>query len=155
MAGIYILDTSAIISGKNLPYDVEYYIPESVLNEIKFRDNLSFFLENLKVHNPGKESIEKAIEFASKTGDIHKLSKTDLDIIALAIEINGIVITDDYAIQNVLKYIGLNYSGLSQREISKIFQWKYRCTGCMRYYEKYYESCPVCGSKLKLVKKHL
>jgi len=155
MAGIYILDTSAIISGKNLPYDVEYYIPESVLNEIKFRDNLSIFLENLKVRNPGKESIEKVIEYASKTGDINKLSKTDIDIIALAIEINGTVITDDYAIQNVLKYIGLKYSGLSQREISKIFQWKYRCTGCMRYYEKYYESCPVCGSKLKLVKKHL
>ncbi len=155
MAGIYILDTSAIISGKNLPYDAEYYVPESVLNEIRYRDNLSFFLENLKVHNPCKESIEKAIEFANKTGDIHKLSKTDLDIIALAIEINGIVITDDYAIQNVLKYIGLKFSGLSQREISKIFQWKYRCTGCMRYYEKYYESCPVCGSKLKLVKKHL
>ncbi len=155
MAGIYILDTSAIISGKNLPFDVEYYVPGSVLNEIKFRDRLSFFLEKLKVHDPGRESIEKAIEFAKRTGDIYKLSKTDIDVIALAIEINGTVITDDYAIQNVLKSVGLKYSGLSEKEISKIFQWKYRCTGCMRYYEKYYESCPVCGSKLKLVKKHL
>ncbi len=155
MARAYILDTSAIISGKNLPFDGDYYIPESVLNEIKFTDKLSVFLERLKVYNPNEESIEKAIEYAKKTGDIHKLSKTDIDVIALAIKIKGIVITDDYAIQNVLKFIGLQYSGLSEKEISKIFQWKYRCTGCMRYYEKYYDSCPVCGSKLKLVKKHL
>ncbi|MDP8011201.1 MAG: hypothetical protein RAK23_00045 [Thermoplasmata archaeon] len=151
----YILDTSAFLSGKSFPLDNEIIIPESVLEELKNIEKYSILIEKSKIIQPSELSLKIAIEAAEKTGDINKLSKTDLDIIALSQEFDAVVITDDYAIQNVLKFLKKPYSGMAIKEIKQNFKWVYRCTGCKIYFEEYYESCPVCGSSLKLVKKKL
>ncbi len=151
----YILDTSAFLSGKSIPMDIEIIIPKSVLEELKYKKNYSFLLERSRIMVPSELSIKIATEAAIKTGDINKLSKTDIDIIALSQEFDATVITDDYAIQNVLKFLNVPYMGMMMQEIKENFKWVYRCTGCKRYFDKYYESCPICGSPLKLVKKKL
>lgn len=40
-----------------------------------------------------------------------------MDIIALALQFNAIIITDDYAIQNVASRLKIKYSGASINEI--------------------------------------
>lgn len=153
MGKSYILDTSAFLSGKPVPSDIEIIIPESVLNEIKDKTKILYLLENSKIVNPSEISLKIAKEAAIRTGDINKLSDTDIDIIALSLEFDATVITDDFAIQNVLKFLNIKYTGMSMKEIENNFKWIYRCTGCKRYFSKYYDFCPVCGSPLKLVKK--
>jgi len=151
----YILDTSAFLSGKSIPLDIEIIIPESVIEELGGSGKYSLLLERSKIIVPSEMSVKIAMEAAERTGDINKLSKTDIDIIALSQEYDATVITDDYAIQNVLKFLNVPYMGMVMKEIKDNFGWVYRCTGCKRYYTRYYESCPVCGSPLKLVKKKL
>ncbi|MEL9998668.1 MAG: DNA-binding protein [Thermoplasmata archaeon] len=148
----YVLDTSAIISGKSLPLNIEVYVPKSVLKEIHFKKQY-YILERSKILNPSKNSVEKVNQAAKETGDIHKLSPVDIDVIALALDKNCVTITDDYAIQNVIKHLGLEFISLNENGIKKEFKWIYRCKGCKRYFDEFYDVCPFCGSELKLVKK--
>ncbi|WP_175266708.1 hypothetical protein [Acidiplasma cupricumulans] len=72
-----------------------------------------------------------------------------MDIIALALQFNAIIITDDYAIQNVASRLKIKYSGASINEIKREIRWLYRCTGCHKIYNEDIKECPVCGHKLK------
>ena len=90
-----ILDTSAIFSGKSLNInDLTLITTNSVLDEIKpggkdYR-NLQFLLEKgLLIFEPTKESINYIIDISKKTGDKSRLSKTDIDILALALDLNS------------------------------------------------------------------
>ncbi|MGC8584691.1 MAG: NOB1 family endonuclease [Thermoplasmata archaeon] len=147
-----ILDTSAIISGRPFPTDVETYTVPGVIDEIKINEEYYPVLENIKIIEPDDENLEKAYEAARKTGDINKLSPTDLEIISAAIEFRFSVVTDDYAIQNVLNYLKLDYITYAQEGIKELYIWIYRCTGCKRTYSRNFGTCPVCGSPLKLTR---
>ena len=146
----YIIDTSAMLSGNLNISEDGYVYPESVINEIK-KGSLEKILEvaNITTRSPGKEYIAKAREAALSTGDYNALSATDIDVLALAIELNGIIITDDYAIQNVAKYCGIAYSGGGISGIKKGIIWKYRCSGCHKIYDEYIKICPICGHEVK------
>lgn len=146
----YIIDTSAILSGKLNISEEDYIFPDSVIEEIK-KGSLVKILEvaDIKISSPEKKYIEKAREAALSTGDYNVLSATDIDVIALAIELNGIIVTDDYAIQNVAKYCGVEYTGGGISGIKKGIIWKYRCTGCHKIYSRYITTCPVCGHEVK------
>lgn len=146
----YIIDTSAILSGKLNISEEDYIYPDSVINEIK-KGSLVKILEvaDIKISIPGKKYIEKAREAALSTGDYNVLSATDIDVIALAIELNGIIVTDDYAIQNVAKYCGVEYTGGGIAGIKKSIIWKYKCTGCHKIYGQYIKTCPICGHEVK------
>lgn len=96
------------------------------------------------------ESVEEVKEAARKTGDIHKLSDTDIKVLAKALdEIKKgnevVLVTDDYAIQNVAMSLGIRFDGILHRQISKEFKWVKVCRGCGRRIES--EICPVCGSE--------
>ena len=145
---MYIPDSSAIIAGiKLVPQEV--IIPPSVLDEVHDKP---IEMELYRVESPDKMYVEKVKEKARKTGDIEVLSSTDIEILALALQENGIIITDDYAIQNVASHLGIKYQAAHMPEIKEIRKWKWRCTSCGRYFRRYYPACPVCGGNLKRVK---
>ena len=82
-----------------------------------------------------------------KIRDLPVISGTDCDVLALAGELGAAIFTDDFAIQNVAAGIGIAVQPLQQRAAKKI-RWKYRCSGCGRYFKAEGE-CPVCGSNIK------
>ncbi|MEM0139794.1 MAG: PIN domain-containing protein [Ferroplasma sp.] len=147
---LYIIDTSAILSGKLNITEENYIFPDSVLSEIK-KGNFAAIFDYITVKSmkPSPKYIEIARAQASRTGDLNVLSETDIDVIALAIELNGTIITDDYAIQNVAKSAGIKYSGSGIDQIKKEIKWKYRCTGCHKVFNEYIEICPICGHEVK------
>lgn len=156
-----IIDTSAIFSGKFLNInDVQMITPYSVLKEInpggKDYRNLQFLIEKgLKTYEPSKKSIIKIKEISEITGDYSRLSKTDIDILALALDLkndtenNVSILTDDYSIQNVSNYLKINYLNITQTGIKKRFIWSYKCMGCGKKFEKSINICPICGSSIK------
>ena len=148
---LYIIDTSAILSGKiNIASD-DYVFPDSVISEIR-KGNLKTIIEsidNIRIEIPENKYIGEVITFAKKTGDYYVLSRTDIEVIALALQLNATIVSDDYAIQNVAKLMGLKYSGAGIDTIKKEIKWKYRCTGCHKIYKNYIEICPICGHKTK------
>ncbi|MFA5772251.1 MAG: hypothetical protein WC974_05945 [Thermoplasmata archaeon] len=153
-----ILDASAFLSGMDFPANLELYTTPSILEELKFR-RMQTKIGNLidvgalTVVSPKKESAETITKQASKTGDIHRLSGPDIDILALALELDGEIITDDYSIQNVAVELNIKYSPMAQNGITKKIDWVCKCKGCKRIWKEMYENCPVCGSEIKTARK--
>ncbi len=153
---IYVLDTSAILSRKFNLNQENLVIPESVMEEIrlgKIARTLSWQEEDLKVFRPGVSSVSKVREAASDTGDLEKLSETDIDVVAVALEIGGTVVTDDFAIENVASKLGLKIMGADLKPISREIKWQFRCTGCGKRFSKHMKECPVCGHEVRRIAK--
>jgi len=155
---IYILDTSAILSGKPIHFEQNNMITSQLVsNELKPGGRLYNAFQFLKekgltIKTPSKESIKKIKEVTDITGDINRLSKTDIEILALAVDINnsekkGVIITDDYSIQNVANYLKIEFEPINQSGITKRFIWTCRCRGCGKKFKENIKICPICGTE--------
>jgi UPF0271 protein len=151
---VHVIDTSTIFMRKAY-YENMVTIPE-VVDEIKDENSqLYFSLLNLRVEEASERNVERVVEVAVKTGDIHKLSRTDIKLIAKALDLREkgedvVLVTDDYSIQNVAMSLGLKVDNIVQPKISKRFRWIKICKGCGRKVDG--EICPICGSEA-IVKK--
>ncbi|XRO77803.1 type II toxin-antitoxin system VapC family toxin [Methanocaldococcus sp. 10A] len=150
---IKVLDASAIIHGYN-PIIEEglHYITQEVLEEIESKKIIveqALNFGKLKIMSPNKECIKKVEEVVKKTGD--NLSQQDIGILALALNLNAILYTDDYGIQNVAKKLNIEVKGVSYEPTDKDFVWRKVCEGCKKLYPVNYkeEVCEICGSPLK------
>jgi len=149
-----ILDASAFYAGVPFRSSDDYYTTSLAYDEIKHikknQDVLGTLLETnrLKIREPNKESTETAIKAAKDTGDFPQLSKQDISIIALCIEMNGEIISDDFAISNVIKNLGLKISPIMTQGIKDVGKWVHYCPGCRTNHTNKKE-CPMCGTTLK------
>ena len=107
----------------------------------------------MAVMRPHEPPRARAREAAAKTGDLPRMSPADLDVLALAVELGGEVLSDDYRIQNVGRALGVPVRASDQRGIREAWEWVPRCTGCRRVLDAPRDDCPVCGSPVRLVKK--
>ncbi len=144
-----ILDSSIFFS--DCPVTGDLYTTPSVCDELidirskgKFE---KFSAEGLHVVSPSAGSREKVILAAKKTRDSCVISDTDLDLLALALDLDGVLHTDDFAIQNVAGVLGVQTIPINQRKAKRV-HWKYRCSGCGRYFDHDGE-CLICGSVIK------
>jgi len=149
----YVLDTSAILSGKDIPMDEDMYVPPGVLSEISEGGRWYRKLEMMKsaglteMQPPGT-IMDRVKEQASRTGDDIRLSETDMEVVALAIYVEGTILTDDYSIQNLAKSMDVQYKGIAQDEIDEEWEWNYRCENCRRWLKEPKDECPRCGGKV-------
>lgn len=147
----YVLDTSAILSRRFNFASQDILIPKSVINEIRkgrLRETISSLEGALNILSPSRKSVEIVTEASRKSGDLDVLSATDLDVVALAYETGSLIITDDYAIQNVASRLGVKYQGANISEIKREVEWKFRCTGCRKTFSSPVQNCPVCGHEI-------
>jgi UPF0271 protein len=144
-----VLDSSAFFSGIEL--SGELYTTPLVVNELKdLRSKARFDLlgeAGLRVIRPGKEAFVRVRDAASRWGEGEALSGTDREVLALAIELDASILTDDYALQNVAGKMGLAVVPLLQKG-ARGFLWRFKCSGCGKYAEGPGE-CPVCGALIK------
>lgn len=125
-------------------------VPEVAAEILDEASAIYFSVKNLRIEEASCESVDEVVEVAKKTGDIHKLSKTDIKVLAKAVDEvkkgnDVVLVTDDYAIQNVAMRLGIKFEGIIQSQISKEFKWVKVCRGCGRKIES--DICPVCGSE--------
>lgn len=160
---IIVLDTSALIAGYD-PFSSKekgIIVPE-VQEEIKINSIMNIRLElaiekgKIEVKVPLKKFKIKTIKIANRLGDAHVLSQTDLELLALALELkneglNPLIITDDYSIQNVANKMKIEFSSLTTKGINRLLKWIRYCPAC---YKKFNDNislkiCSICGTKLK------
>lgn len=110
----------------------------------------------LKVKTPLEKFRDNVKASATIVGDSYYLSETDLQILALALELKTtgycpLIITDDYSIQNVATQIGIEFSSLATFGIRRLLKWVRYCPACHKEYPANYNSkkCAVCGTELK------
>jgi UPF0271 protein len=144
-----VLDASAFFVDK--PIEGELYTTSAIIAEL--RDQSSRFrfdamqARGLAILEPGKRSLDQVRRAAEESGDITVISSTDTGLLALAIELEAVVVTDDFAVQNVAHRLGIGTEPLQQRRASPR-QWLYRCTGCGRILP-HSGVCEFCGASIK------
>ena len=146
-----VLDASALLSGAS--FDGELYTTPEAVREVRRHGSTpqldAVLATKVRVLTPAAGSLEAVDAVARETGDVARLSPTDRGLLALAREIGGTVLTDDYSIQNVAARLGVPYERVLERGIVEVVRWRYRCTGCGRFFDEPIKECPVCGSRVK------
>jgi len=157
-----VLDTSALIMGLDpLGLELETYSVPEVAEELRdqtgpsYRLTISSSSGRMRIRAPTLGSLREVAAKARSLGDRLVLSKTDASIIALAIDLRRegktpIIVSDDYAVQNVAEGMSIGYQSLSSLGIRQRYTWIYYCPACFkRYLTGEMQVCTVCGTKLK------
>ncbi len=147
----YIADTSFFLNF-NLIYNIFkiYTVPE-VIEEVKDRLNrIKLGMFDINVLNPKKKTIEEIKKKILEFMPLEKLSDTDIKIIALAYELKGIVLTDDFSIQNACYFLRIPFQGVT-REIKEAYIFRKLCPNCRKIYSNDKKKCSICGSNLKII----
>jgi endoribonuclease Nob1 len=144
-----VLDASFFFG--EFPTDGALFTVPSVIDELKdIRAKGNFeklCAQGLRVQSPTDESSRRVIAVAKTTKDVTVISPTDRDLLALALDLEADLYTDDFAIQNIALVLGVKTIPILQRKARRV-HWKYRCSGCGRYADHDGE-CPVCGAAIK------
>ena len=149
-----IIDASAFYAGIPFGSSNEFYTTSLIFDEIKhIKKNhgaidILVTTNRLKIRDPSSEFLEMARKESKKTGDFNQLSKQDISVIALCIQLKGELITDDFAISNVSKNLDIKISPLMTSGIKDVGTWIHYCPGCRKNFDSGSE-CPLCGTLLK------
>lgn len=143
-----VLDASVFFT--DLPVEGDMYTTPAVVTEVKTqaaRMRLALLEEQgLRIFAPGPAAVADVTVAARKSGDVMVLSETDTGILALANELDASVMTDDFAVQNTAQRLEIPVIPILQRRAKKR-TWKYRCTGCGRFWSAPGE-CQICGAEI-------
>jgi endoribonuclease Nob1 len=145
-----VVDASALLSGASL--DGELYTTPEAVSEVRRHGStpqLDAILDTkVRVLTPAKDALSAVEVAARETGDIARLSPADRGLLALAQALGASLLTDDYSIQNVASRMGIPYEAVLERGIREVVRWRYRCTGCGRFFADPTKECRVCGSRV-------
>ncbi len=153
---VYILDSTVFIEGYAQSLDglICMTVP-GVVSEVrqgKAAIEMDMMLKlGLKVSSPHERFMRQVERTVKKTKD--GASGTDIQVVALALQmsktkgVEAVIASDDYAVQNLAKKLGLAYVPVSQEGIKKEITWVRKCTNCGRYCSG--EECEICGAKTR------
>ncbi|MHA1562833.1 MAG: NOB1 family endonuclease [Promethearchaeota archaeon] len=165
-----ILDNTAFVSALDPNQialqnpGIRFYITSSVYDEALSNSRSSRLIEIaeaqqiLKVRDPLPESLKIVNTTAEETGDIAALSNTDQEIIALYIDLKnefpdhkGLIISDDYSVQNTCVLLKIPYFSYQKRGIKKNIKWEIYCPNCYKTFPPKLlgKECDHCGATLK------
>ena len=149
-----ILDASAFYAGIPFGSLEEHHTTPEVFDEVqhikKNHDALETLIQTkrLMIRNPEDEYVKIIKNKAGESGDIQELSKEDISILALCLELQGELVSDDFAVSNVASNLGIKVSSVMTNGIKDAGRWMYYCAGCGVEFAKITE-CPQCGNPLK------
>ena len=163
---IRLIDSAAVLNDPGFSFTERTNFLTVPLVMDEFRDIRSRHLaENalnnglLKLREPSPQSVKKISSLAAGHG-FQKLSRADLSLLALAIELKEskekfVLVSDDYSVQNFCKLLGVNFESVIRGEIKKTISFQKRCTGCGKEFQASFagKDCPDCGSKVVSSKK--
>lgn len=146
---MHVLDASAFIH--------EYHTDDKVATVPQVREELedesgyrfdALEGSGMHLHIPDTGTVESVERAARETGDLSELSTTDVRLIATAFELDGRLVTDDYAMQNVADRLGVDTEVVARDGIDDQREWEFQCQGCGRVFDQNRDRCRVCGSDL-------
>lgn len=157
---IAVLDAAAFIHRADLSGFEKAYTTFDVIGELQ--DDVSMWIfeamkssKKLEVISPTEGSIKKVGSVAKKLGENLNLSKTDISVLALSLDLMAkhedvVLFVDDYSVQNVASFMDIAFQPIRFPGIRERFEWGWRCESCGKTYSvKEEETCPECGGTLK------
>jgi len=144
-----VLDSSSFFTQAMV--EGELYTTPSVVSELRdlsSKARLDLLCETgLRVIEPMQEYVSHVRDIAAAVGEGTVLSSTDIEVLALSLQCQAAIMSDDYALQNVARSLNIRVIPLHQKGTRNI-RWKFRCSGCGRYYRAPGE-CQICGALIQ------
>jgi UPF0271 protein len=137
-----------------------YYTTPEILEEVREGFSKAVIEEKVRrgeilVKRARNPYLKRAVSIAEKTGDKGVLSRSDLSLLALSLELSqeeGDVIlkTDDYALQNIALTLGLQVETILGGRVRERIRWRTYCKECGSFFpgKEVGETCPECSSPL-------
>ncbi len=156
---VLVLDTTGFLAAIQLAaYRDLVYTTPSVLEEVRdsaSTERLIYTVASgrLEVAEPSSRA-RKTVEAKAREIGEKNLSSTDIDVASLALDLahrgcKVLVVTDDYALQNLLSHLGIEYMPLRTRGIKERRRYRIICPACGYQTKNPKETtCPVCGTPL-------
>jgi rRNA maturation endonuclease Nob1 len=158
-----LLDTSAFIVGyESSATDEDHYTVPSVRAELKkevfqqLRLDIALKRGKIRLLSPENLYLDKVKTTAEELGEVAALSYTDMELLAGGLQLRAegkmpVIVSDDYAVQNVADGLSLRHRSLAAPGITRRFNWIIYCPGCKRRFKKLPSRgfCPICGTTLK------
>jgi endoribonuclease Nob1 len=152
----YALDAGAFYTGLIfLSSTYRYYTTQAVFDEVKHIKRSHGAIEaliesnTLQILNSGRNSIEKVVAAARRTGDYAKLSDADISIIALALQLEIVLVTNDYAVANVATTLKIPVKSVAGKGITHTRRWIAYCSACGKAFGPNAKECGLCGNRLR------
>jgi UPF0271 protein len=157
---VYVLDTTALIARWLLYAPTRGFTTSLVAAEARdqaSREGLETALQlgRLEIRDPSPRFLAEARRQAARLGLHSSLSEADLSVAALALELRSqgnevVVVTDDYALQNLVASLGMRFQPLRTKGIRETRDYVVRCPACGYVSTRPGERvCPVCGTPLR------
>lgn len=151
----FLLDAAAILQGLNVPAAASWTTP-SVLAEVRpggatGRRAEQLAAAGLHVQAPTEDARRRVKAAADNAGVMGRLSPADVDILALSLDVQGLLLTDDYTVQDLADRLGARWQAATTQGIQHQATWRGRCSGCGRWYppKRAGQECPVCGAEIR------
>ena len=152
--GSRLLDASAFYAGIPISSNESNFTTSLIYDEIrhikKEYDTVQILIETkrLTIEDPKPIFLNQVNNSAKKSGDFPNLTQEDISAISLSLQLGAELITDDFAMSNVAKNLGITIKPIMTNGIKRIGIWRYYCPACKINFSKTNE-CPNCGSNLK------
>ena len=146
---MHVLDSSAFIQEYHTtdPSATVPSVREELEDESAYRYD-AMEGSGMHIQIPEDGTVERVRRAADGSGDLEVLSETDIRLIAATLELDGTLVTDDYAMQNVSESLDLSVEVIAQGGIDEQRDWQFQCQGCGREFDEHRDRCPICGSGL-------
>ncbi|MFO1533061.1 MAG: hypothetical protein ABR562_05085 [Thermoplasmatota archaeon] len=152
-----VLDTSLLLGGKDPPRGSEWATTPEASAEVQpggadARRFANWIASGLEVRDASPGSLQQVRTTATKAGNIARLSAADVSLAALALDLQAILVSDDYTLLDIAKRLGIPSQTVNTAGIEGTLDFRPRCTGCGRWFDAMpkKDECPVCGSPVKL-----
>jgi len=137
---VKVVDTNVIIHGRGL--DEKALTTPEAIAELKsdYSKTRSLALD-IETAQPSKESIEKVEQ---KSREIcSSTSEVDESLLALAIDREVVLMTDDKGLQNLAHHLEAKVEGFLDDVASRKISWVMKCPSCGKETEKMCTSCGI------------
>lgn len=138
-----VIDANVLMHGRrNYDFSKAFTVPE-VMDELESGSSqLRADTLNLEVREPSDESRDAVGEKAEEI--FARVSEADRALLALALDTEEKLITDDKDLQNLASHLDVSYEAFMGDEIDEELEWLKTCGNCGAEISS--SPCPRCGS---------
>ena len=131
---------------------VEDELSKGTMTQLRFHVNKEKGKVILRCPTP--RSLESVDAASTRAGEKGHVSQADREVVALAMDLkqdgeDPVIVSDDYAVQNMAEHLHLTYKSLANFGIAHKFSWIMYCPACHRRSVGPEKTCRVCGTDLK------
>ncbi|MFX1507994.1 MAG: NOB1 family endonuclease [Promethearchaeota archaeon] len=156
---VLVLDATAFIGldfPKLLSTSGSFFTTRGVASELKdsrSKMNLDVlkYSDRLRFSAPQDKLIEEVKKRIHLIDQQTPLSQVDIEVLALALQVNGTLVSNDLSLQNAALHLNIPIKVISGKKITHLRKWQLKCNSCSKVITDDVEVCPFCGGTLNRV----